>query len=82
MIDLKKTPYWDLFADIVTYLKRALPVSGDDPYWIRVCQEASDLAQKYQETPVGSLCNGVLHAIMDELGRIYEEQEVKRNAVS
>ena len=83
--DFQKTEYWTLFRDLVTFLRRSLPIQADnEQYWVDVCQEAVGIAERYKDGAAAPLCNAVLHALMDELGRLYdnEKMEVGLNAVS
>ena len=68
-MDIKKTPYWSLFADVFTFLREHYPVQHNEQYWDMVCADSIAVASKYQGTKQEKLCKDVLKAIMEDLGR-------------
>ncbi len=69
-MDIKKTPYWNIYADVFNYFKASMPVQNSDEYWDRVCDEGDKLYEKYKETKEGSFVADQIVDIQKELQRL------------
>ena len=75
MMDLKKTPYWNIYAEIFTFFKESMPVQEDDPYWDRVIKEADQIYNKYKDTDQGEFAKREVLSVIDELETIYKRRK-------
>lgn len=69
-MDLKKTPYWNIYADLFNYFKAFMPVQKSEEYWDKVIEEGEKLYQKYQNTEEENFVCDELISIQKELQRM------------
>ena len=69
-MNLKKTPYWNIYADLFNYLKAFMPVQNSEEYWDKVIEEGEKLYQKYQDTKEEKFVCDELISIQKELQRM------------
>ena len=70
IMDLKKTPYWNIYADIFNYFKAFIPVQQTEEYWDEVVSEGEKLFQKYQHTKQEEFVCDEIISIQKELQRL------------
>lgn len=67
---LKKTPYWNIYADLFNYFKAFMPVQNSEEYWDKAIEEGEKLYQKYQDTKEKKFVCDELISIQKELQRM------------
>lgn len=73
-MDLKNTPYWQIYADVFTFFKSSMPVRNDDPYWQQVVDNADALYRKYEKADQAEFAKTEIFSVIDELERIYKRK--------
>lgn len=79
-MDLKKTPYWNIYADIFNYFKQSMPVQNTDEYWDKVEEGGEALSAKYTGTEQSEFVVCEIINIQKELTRIWQEQKKTASA--
>lgn len=70
MINLKDSPYWEIYSQCWQLFKEALPVRSDQSYWDQTLARCEAIAQKYAATPQAEFAKDQVFSVINELDRI------------
>lgn len=69
-MDLKGTPYWNIYGEVFQFFKNALPVHCDQSYWDYILKKGDLITQKYMNTPYYDFAIAQIAAVIGELERL------------
>lgn len=78
MMDLKSTPYWNIYADVFNLFKKSLPVRDDDPYWQQVVDDAEVIYRKYDQQDESEFAKREVMSVLNELEAIWKRKRGDR----
>lgn len=71
MMNLKETPYWNIYEDLFNYHKEFMPVINSDEYWDALMDKGNILADKYRHTPQKEFVLDMVVVVQQELQRAW-----------
>lgn len=74
MMDLKGTPYWEIYGEVFQFFKKALPVQNNDHYWAEVLAQGDAITKKYVGTAYYKFALNQVSAIISELQRLNDKK--------
>lgn len=76
-MDLRQSPYWDIWGKAWNFHKQYCEVKTDDSYWENVVNAAGELYKEYEGKPEGEFMKALVLAIVDELERVGKNERNK-----
>lgn len=70
MINLKDSPYREIYSQCWQFFKQALPVQDNDRYWGEILTEGEKVVKKYENTQQSQFARDQIFAVVNELERI------------
>ena len=70
MMDLKGTPYWEIYGEVFQFFKQALPVQNNDHYWGDVLAAGEAIVKRYENTAQAAFAEDQVFSIVNELERL------------
>lgn len=77
MMDLKGTPYWEIYGEVFQFFKQALPVQNNDHYWGDVLAKGDAITKKYAGTAYYQFALDQVAAVVNELSRYSDKTSQK-----
>lgn len=77
-MDLKGTPYWNIYVEAFQFFKKALPVQRSQAYWDGILKSGNAITEKYVNTPFYEFAVAQVSTIISELERISSSEKEKR----
>lgn len=77
MMDLKGTPYWEIYGEVFQFFKKALPVQNNDHYWDEVLAQGDAITKKYAGTAYYQFAFNQVSAIISELESFSDKKRKK-----
>lgn len=77
MMDLKGTPYWEIYGEVFQFFKKALPVQNNDHYWDEVLAQGDAITKKYAGTAYYQFALDQVAAVVNELSRYSDKTSQK-----
>lgn len=79
MKSFKESPYWDMFAETVQFMRENYPVPNEQGYPDKVIQRYEQFTEKYRGTPHERFFCDLMSVVVYELQRLYFEGDVREN---
>lgn len=70
MINLKDSPYWEIYSQCWQFFKESLPARSDQAYWNDAVKRGESITSQYAGTRYYDFALAQTTAVIDELNRL------------